>query len=385
MQLDRVLDLTLHTKIHEGATCWAFVPVLTNTQTHSQDLLYDYYVPVKESREPEVRPTFAIHSWRVEKDKLRLTPDNARSPWFTGPVEVIQLFRKMQKQPRIGDRYRLNMGIKSSANKVYFLNSIRRTEPKLVEAKTLGNKSVNLEDDLVYPLVRGQHIGPWKFDYAHVLVPHRPPDWRPIPEATAKAKYPEMYEHVSRSEYKRLLETRDDYSPNVGPYYMIFRLSRNKVDNWKVAYAENATQLEACVIPSKIDDPVLGERHVMVDHSAYFITPRNQNEALFLTAILNSTPIRSFSYCFGRPKAGKPFRAFTSWTIAILPVPRYDPKDDCCMQLVKKAREAQSRKANLATLQMEVDEMAGELYGLSKRDVEALGKHYLVLSGQADG
>jgi hypothetical protein len=120
------------------------------------------------------------------------------------------------------------------------------------------------------------------------------------------------------------------------------------------------------VIPSKLNDPVIGEKHIMLDHSAYFITTKNENEAHYLTAMLNSSPVR----------------AFTSWTIAVLPVSMYNPDDDLCTRLAQKAKQASKSKKVDSTLQAEIDELVGESYDLPKSDIETLREHYLVLSGQ---
>jgi len=383
--LERIDDLTLHTKIHEGATCWAFIPIVTNDKSSAdRDILYNYYIPLKEPREAERLPDFFVKSWKVERGELLLDPKSERSPWFCAPKSVIELFRKMQSYKRLGDNYRLSMGIKTSANSIYFLKSIRRTESGIIAADTLGGKKVNLEDSLVFPLVRGRNIKAWNFDYDYVLVPHTPPSWKPIPEPIAKQQYKEMYEHVSTKEYKKILLERDDYSEQKGPFYMIFRLSRNKVEKWKVAYAEVGTKLEACVIPSKLNDAIIGERYVMVDHSAYFITCNSQEEALYLSGVLNSSPVRAFSYCFGRPKGGVPFRAFTGWTIAIIPAPEFNSKNDSCARIAELTRDAANlRNYNkLLEIETEIDLQCAKLYGLKEPELAELKEHYLILSGQ---
>jgi hypothetical protein len=384
-KLEKIEDLTLHTKIHEGATCWAFIPVVANEKTAVHEPInYNYYIPIKEPREPEKQPDFLIKTWKVRRNELLLDTKSEKSPWFCGPRNIIRLFRKMQSHKRLGDEYRLSMGIKTSANNIYFLESIRRTEPGLVAANTIGGKQVNLEDSLVFPLVRGRNIRAWNFDYQHVLIPHRAPKWKPIPEAVAIQQFKEMYGHVSKEEHKKILLSRDDYAPTKGPFYMIFRLSRNKVQKWKVAYAEVGTRLEACVIPSKIEDKILGERHVMVDHSAYFITCNKEQEALYLTGVLNSTPVRAFSYGFGRPKGGVPFRAFTGWTIAVIPVPLYKENDYSCAKIVQLSQKAASirDRDELSRVEESIDEECGKLYGLTDSNLLELKKHYLVLSGQ---
>ena len=388
LKLERIDDLTLHTKIHEGATCWAFIPVITNDKsTDSKRILYKYYIPTKEPKEAEESPEFLVKTWKVRTEELSLDTKSERSPWFCGPRHIIKLFRKMQRHERLGDRYRFNMGIKTSANSIYFLESIRRAEPGVVVADTLGGKQVNLEDSIVFPLVRGRNINAWNFDYKYVLIPHTPPLWRPIPEGLAKQRYKEMYDHVSRKEHKKTLLERADYAERKGSFYMIFRLSRRKVAEWKVAYAEVGTRLSACVIPSKLRDPTLGERYIMVDHSAHFLSCKSHNEALYLSAVLNSAPVRAFSYCFGRPKGGVPFRAFTSWTVAVIPVPQYSEENDACRRIVELSRKAsrlagQNDEGGLSKVETSVDERCAELYGLKDSELNELREHYLVLSGR---
>jgi hypothetical protein len=384
--LERIDDLTLHTKIHEGATCWAFIPVVVNEKTAvPKEISYNYYIPRKEPREPEKAPDFLVKTWKIKRKDLLLDVKSERSPWFCGPKSIVNVFRKMQSHMRLGDRYRLSMGIKTSANNIYFLESIRRTEPGIVAANTIGGKQVNLEDSTVFPLVRGRNIRAWNFDYKYVLVPHTPPSWTPIPEAVAVQQYKEMYEHVAKKEHKKILLARDDYAADKGPFYMIFRLSRSKVEKWKVAYAEVGTRLEACVIPSKLQDEIIGERNIMVDHSAYFITCEKKEEALYLTAILNSAPVRAFSYCFGRPKGGVPFRAFTGWTVSIIPFPSYNKDDDSCAKIVELSQRATNLHDSdeLPEVEESIDVQCARLYGLSDSELSELRSHYLTLSGQS--
>lgn len=387
-KLERIDDLTLHTKIHEGATCWAFIPVITNDKsTDSKEILYKYYIPTKEPKEAEKSPEFLVKTWKVKTKELSLDTKSKRSPWFCGPNHIISIFRKMQKHKRLGDRYRFNRGIMTSANNIYFLKSIRRSEPGIVVSDTLGGKQINLEDSIVFPLVRGRNINAWNFDYKHVMIPHLPPSWKPIPETLAKQKYKEMYDHVSKKKHRKILLGRDDYAQQKGPFYMIFRLSRRKVEKWKVAYAEVGTKLEACVIPSRLQDPILGERHIMVDHSAYFLSCNNREEAFYLSAFLNSAPVRAFSYCFGRPKGGVPFRAFTGWTVAVIPVPQYNKKDDACTKIVKLSEKAsylasRNDDVELSKVETTIDEQCADLYGLKDSELAELRDHYLVLSGK---
>lgn len=384
-----ILDFTLYTSIHEGATCWAFIPIIENKEGKlGEKLDYHFFIPLSVGKHPEEKPNFKVLQWPLTKEELILNPKDPRSPWIVASPEVIKLFRKMQKHSRMGDVYQINRGIMTSANDIYFLKEIEASEDDLVTATTLLDRKVNLERDIVYPLITGKQIGSWTFENSYVLVPHKPPEWRPISEDIMQNKYKQSYSYLS-SHKERLSKDRQDYSTDKGPFYMVFRISKRKTSSWKVAYADISTKLEACVIPTKIRDNQLGMKHTMIDHTAYFISVNNEEEAYYLAALLNSIPLRAFSYGFGRPKGGIPFRGFLQWTIGILPIPSYDSHNEKCKKVIeysKKAHEyAKSGKSdNLLELEHQINNIVADLYGLSHNDMNILRQHYDLLSGKTE-
>ncbi len=401
-RLEKVLDLSLYTSIHEGALCYAFAPVFENSVGSLEDKIdYVFYMPTGGSHDAvsgEEEPKLIPQNWKLAKTDLLVDTANRRSPWFTAPTEIVQIFKKMQKVPLLGNQYRINMGVKPAANKIFFVEEIERSEGGLVLVTNLGKERYPIESQLVYPLVRGRDIGvlsetkggqkaAWAFTHAYIILAHDPRNgWKPIPEGILRKSKEAWSYFMKEPAHLRKLKARKDWSEDKGPPYMIFRLSPLKMATFKVAYADTVTRLSACVIPPKVQDTILGTKGVVVDGTADIITIKNEDQAHYVCALLNSAPLRSFAYTVALPKGGVPYKRFTNWTVATLPIPPYRPDLKVCKDLTTKSKEAHlaALKNDLTRVQKceaEIDEMVYPLYGLTKPEVEALWQHHQLLSG----
>jgi len=102
--------------------------------------------------------------------------------------------------------------------------------------------------------------------------------------------------------------------------------------------------------------------------------------------LLNSTPLRTFAYSIALAKGGVPYKRFTNWTIAALPLPPFQRDLEICKELVRKSKEAHKAAANrnlshLKECEAAIDELVFPLLGLTRDDLEALGEHHQLLSG----
>mgnify|MGYP001137404907 CR=1 FL=1 len=338
-------------------------------------------------RSREKTPTLSIHSWTLPRSDILLDPRNERSPWFTAPPELVSVFRKMQSHPRLGDSYDLSEGINTrGANDIYFITRISRAENGHVVAETFNRQVVRLEDELVYPLVQGKNLRPWFFDHVYALIPHRPPKWNYIPEPIMRKRFSESHSYLERFHHK--LRERTLYSESRGPFYVILEISKAKVGNWKVAWADISTRLRACAMPLTIKEELLGEKQVLVDTTVRFVNLSDEDEAYYLCGVLNSAPANTFTYQFARPKGGAPFRGFTMWSVAILPVPQYSRTSATCkdlVQLAKQATECASRHSvsRVTEIEEQVNIRVARLYDLSDKELRSLTDHYDLLAGRS--
>jgi hypothetical protein len=138
----------------------------------------------------------------------------------------------------LGDIYRINAGVKTSARQYYVLKNVKLSGDYVIGENLVG-QNVIVEKDLVYPVSVGKHVRAWQFDYTHLIIPHQPPDWKPIPENVMKQDYPEAFNYFYNK--RSALEERTDYSKSKGPFYMIFRISKEKAASWRVAFAYTGT------------------------------------------------------------------------------------------------------------------------------------------------
>jgi hypothetical protein len=161
--LEKVLDLSLHTSIHEGALCYAFAPVFKNSEGTIEDRVdYRFYMPTGDLQSVAVgeeEPVLLPQNWALVKSELLVDKNSKRSPWFTASSGIVQIFRKMQQFPALGNQYRINMGVKPAANELFFIEKVESAENGLVVATNLRRERFPIEKDLIYPLVRGRDIG----------------------------------------------------------------------------------------------------------------------------------------------------------------------------------------------------------------------------------
>jgi len=110
-------------------------------------------------------------------------PNRERSPWVLAPPEVVGTLKKiLNNSDRLGDLYQVMMGVKTSLNEGYIgrlvgVDCNRRAARLELE----GGTTVEVEEWLVHPLVRGEGID--AFGYSsneYIIFPHDPSTLDPL-------------------------------------------------------------------------------------------------------------------------------------------------------------------------------------------------------------
>lgn len=393
-KVTRIVDLTLITDIHEGALCWSFIPIVVNENCSEKDEISYCYatrkgVKPKRKKTREEPPTVEYHEWMITPGSMRLSrkPSNVhynRAPWFTAPPDICTLFRLMQKiGERLGDNFPIYMGVKPDSIPAYQIGEISASQTGFVEARFDKGEKAQVESELVYPLIKGSNISPWNFSFQFILVPHDPNNgWAPIPLETFKKHYRESYEHFEK--YRNKLENRALYKASVTkartslPFYSIMEISTSKINSTKVAFSKHATQLKAMVVPEELEVAELGQRATILDTSAYFIATETYEKGLFVTAFLNSLPVRAFAYSIAEPKGGAPYKQFFQWTVGSLPVPRFKKNNPLHSSIIKCARElCASRHVENGKL----DYLVQQAYQLKDNEMNRLQAYLQMMKG----
>jgi len=370
-KLVKILDYTLYTKIHEGATCWAMVPVIINENGGEEDEVeYVYY------SSPNLSEISKPHEkWKIKKKDLLVLPQDKSSPWFTAPPEIVEIFKKMMRYPRIGDLYPVWMGIKSGADVVFEVNVISQTDdPNLVlvrnltsanpRARKLTERPFKIEKQLLRKMIKAENINEFKVDgytwfiwpYNHLL--------KPYTEKEMKENFPNAFEYFKSQLVTEILKSRTDYKG--GPIWTIFRVSRKKFQPVKVFFHHMTPLLTAVCVTDETFLPHTG---------AYFIALDRKDLGYYMAGIMNSTILRSFAYSFA-PVKGKT-RQYVGWAVGLLPFPPYNFENTIHKEISGLSQYLHENYEKLGKEEInkkleELDELVAKAYGLNKDEIEKI-------------
>lgn len=242
----------------------------------------------------------------IQSNQLSATPINSdvRSPWLTIESRLAhhlnKYFGKSGYSARKGIEpcgakgvYLVNAdGLRNG--KVHILNCLERSRRKDVIEK--GLHPGYIEPDLLYPMLGGRNFTKWGIkDYLYMVVPHSTTGavYHGIDESAMKASYPATYDWLFFF-HDVLLDSRIKsakfFDPKQFPWYRLDNVGEYTFKPYKVLWKEQSKGLDSCVV-SAADDKYLGKKTFVVDSKVLFVSLDNENEAYYLSGILNSKDI----------------------------------------------------------------------------------------------
>jgi len=179
------------------------------------------------------------------------------------------------------------------------------------------------------------------------------------------------------AKFKKVLLKRSAYTllRKGHPFYIMVDIHKHSFAPFKVAWKRMGSKIEAAVL-SPIGDLYIGKKPLIPQETISFIPNKNEAEAHYVCAILNSieanTLVRSFSQLGGKSFA-------TPSILKEIKIPKFNPKDKLHKSLAalsKKAHKLKKRgkEAQLQKVENEIDECVAELYGLSRKELKRLRK-----------
>jgi hypothetical protein len=399
--LKELLDFTPYTNIHEGAMCWAFVPIIIKEHKPESATSYDFFVPSNKASpihektcEKFYSPSgeeFYVCSWKIQISKMRLDTGNARSPWFSAPQNVVDIYRMILDNKRfekLGNLYSITRGIVTGADKVYVIEDLALLpEQKAQIATGVAPKGAIVESKQIFPFVQGKHLNSWKFKYAYIVLPYDIKSWQIIDEQQLGRDFPLLMQYFRN--HRNILESRKTISIKGkierGKSFYVVETRSDIGKSWLVGIKEVSQILESTVIPPTIST-ILGRRPTIVGHTLNYIRFPYRDEAYYVSAIINSWLARVIAYDLGIPKGGYPCKRYDMWLIANLPIPPYSDKEYRCIEISNLAEEAHKEASygkpeEVARIQQQLQELVTSLYDIPPNQVDELRKHYEILSG----
>ena len=160
----------------------------------------------------------------------------------------------------------------------------------------------------------------------------------------------------------------------------MFNIGEQSFAPYKVVWKRMANDLEAVVL-SKVETPI-GEKDVIPTDTTSLIPFKNEEEAHYVCAILNSSPVR---FCVrSYSSAGRGFGAPS--IIKHFGIPKYEKGNEShrkVSELSKRAHGLAKRyyelndleaREELKEVEGEIDKIVAELYGITDEELEEVRK-----------
>ncbi len=228
-----------------------------------------------------------------------------------------------------------------------------------------------VEDVTVYPLLRGKDVDRWHVQPSgHILVPNDPRTGDTISERDMKVKNAKAYDFLL--EFKSELQNRTHYSRPIReidmPFYTLFQVNKSNFSAFKVVWKEISGEISgkgdfaAAVVSSE-------EKPIIEDHKLMFVSFKNEDEAYFVAAVLNSSISRLIvaSYTIET--------SMSTHLLKHIRVPDYDKDNDTHTELARKAKEAHKHYGDperLEGIEKEIDTLVAQLFDVSTDELEVL-------------
>jgi SAM-dependent methyltransferase len=126
--------------------------------------------------------SFHLEQWMLPLYSGTNYPNKIRSPWALAPPEVIMVLKKIiNSSYRLGDLYMITRGVETDLNKGYIGALSDCTSVGTVKLNLEGDIIAEIEEPLVYPMVRGEDIDPYNYTPRnYIIFPHDPVSLDPL-------------------------------------------------------------------------------------------------------------------------------------------------------------------------------------------------------------
>jgi hypothetical protein len=310
-----------------------------------------------------------------------IVPSAPRSPWLNALPASLDALSKVLGVSRYEGYEGANTG---GANGVFWIKVLQRWGENHVVIENesdVGKRKfrrvqAQIEDELVYPLLRGRDILDWGVKPSTWIILAQDPSTRVgIPLSRMRTKLPKTLGYLS--EFKDELLSRKSSSIDKDPFYSMFGVGNYTLKKWKVVWAREAGRIEAAVCSTKTDS-TLGSKTIIPDQTVMFIPFDTEDEAHFVCAILNSSPIRLVPMAYTID--------ITTHLLEVINIPRFDGTSALHKSLAAESKSAHSAASRedleaLSSSEASIDRLVAKLYGLSDEELGETIKSLDLMSG----
>jgi hypothetical protein len=334
--------------------------------------------------------------------KLSLIPiefNKPESPWMQITEKAYEAIKKVTgKSPW----YEAHAGVYTSLNNVYWIKVLEKrsdgylitNEPVPGQKKTVRQVTVEVEDDVIYPLIRGRDVKRYYVvgEFGNIIITHDSTTGEPLQESKMKIEYPKLYSYLKN--FKAELEKRT-IKPFLGkkhktPFYRLDNIGRYTFAPYKVVWKRIAGAItgKAVSFAAAVVKGAEEGKPIIPDDSLIMIDFNELDEAYYVSAVLNSSIIRLIiaSYTYE-------LRQETHITRYVR-IPKFDTSNSLHRNISafsSKAHLLASRyygegdmKAyeELSKVEDEIDKHVAQLYNINDEELKEIKRCLAMLEGE---
>jgi len=269
----------------------------------------------------------------------RPVPGKVGGPWLKGSCEEQRVWEHLFAP---GERsYMARKGVTTDMNGVFWVRvqdvSLDRNVCRIQNVPALGRRSgipaisSIVETDHLFPLLRGKSVSAFcarPVPDLRILLPQKGMHGDPaLPTA-----YPRTWSFLSQ--FQGYLEGRSSFKrfQRNKPYWSLWSTGAYTFSPYKVVWKEMSGHRFAAAYIGSFDDPLLGSKVVVPDHKLYFVPLETEEEAAYVTGILNA------------PLVGNAISAYASHlslgvsVVEYLSIPPFDPGNPGHMEMAAHSK-----------------------------------------------
>ena len=306
----------------------------------------------------------------LQKKKLVAQPMGSS----VGSWQTIEKFQKQLNLIQGKNVYQAHLGARVEPYGVFWLgiegvlsdgNLMIRNLPEMGKQK-VEQVIERVEAELVYPIVRGSDIQRWStFPQIYALIPQDSKNRKGHPETKMKSDWPRTFGYLVK--FKQRLLNRAAYkkyhADSDNPFYSQYNIADYTFARFKVVWKRMATDIFAAVI-SQHKTPFGYKTIIPTDTTSMYATD-NENEAHYLCAIMNSTPVRDFIKSYS--SAGRGFG--TPSVMKHLGIPKFNAESEIHQKLAQISMtlhdfKLKNKLEEIERMEQKVDNRVNEIFGI---------------------
>jgi len=240
--------------------------------------------------------------------------------------------------------------------------------------------TVAIEEEFLFPLLRGRDVHAWKArPSATIVIPHRLTDFsQPLGLGELKRIAPLTFEFFKtfekdlrgRSGYKQVHKSRPEF-------YVVGNTGNYLLSPYKVVFKE-LTEIFQCAVVSPSSAIGSASKPVIPDHKLLFINCQSLDESYFLAGLLNSVPVRCALY---GASVGVQTQSYYPTDISRLKLPEFNSANPTHAEIVeisKRCHEASMKEQTneVVTLESKLAAAVSNLWQISQMEQHAVQMHY---------